>query len=442
MTAERLIGLLRGCGADGWELTESRQDQWEFYFIRHRLDQHRVRALHTYDVRLYRLSEDGTSLGSAGGEIPPTATDDEARDALARTLQNAAYVRNPVYTLNEPQPVEVDAGADVSPAEMAGAFLEVMSSLPETQTEDVNSWELFCAREATRFVNSRGVDVCYSQPASTLEVVVNARRDGREIELYRLFTGGGCDRDALRARLREALDAARERLSARPTPALGRADVLFTTEAAVELYEFFASRMDAAFKYRGYSSWEEGRPIDGALAGDRVTLRALRSLPFSSENAPIDGEGAPVRDTTLIEDGVARHFLGSRQFSCYLNLESSFIPGCLEASGGTAEEADLRGGAYLEAREFSDFQVDPMTGDIAGEIRLAIWHDGTRAIPVTGGSVSGSMLDFMRTMRMSRRLTQYDSWRIPALTRLYGVRITGADGKLREDNQACHKLLF
>ena len=68
-----------------------------------------------------------------------------------------------------------------------------------------------------------------------------------------------------------------------------------------------------------------------------------------------------------------------------------------------------------------------MTGDIAGEIRLAIWHDGTRAIPVTGGSVSGSMLDFMRTMRMSRRLAQYDSWRIPALTRLSGVRITGAE---------------
>ena len=72
------------------------------------------------------------------------------------------------------------------------------------------------------------------------------------------------------------------------------------------------------------------------------------------------------------------------------------------------------------------FQVDTMTGDIAGEIRLAYLHENGNHIPVSGGSISGNMRDFLGTMRMSRESAQYNSLRIPAVTRLQGVNIAGA----------------
>jgi PmbA protein len=76
--------------------------------------------------------------------------------------------------------------------------------------------------------------------------------------------------------------------------------------------------------------------------------------------------------------------------------------------------------------EFSDFQVDDVTGDIAGEIRLAYLHKDGKTVPVCGGSVSGSMNELMKEMRFSAESRQYDTLLIPALTRLNGATVTGA----------------
>ena len=68
-----------------------------------------------------------------------------------------------------------------------------------------------------------------------------------------------------------------------------------------------------------------------------------------------------------------------------------------------------------------------MTGDLFGEIRLAYWHDGETVTAVSGGSLSGSMLELVEDMRLSRETVQYNNWRIPAATLLKGVTVTGVE---------------
>ena len=129
----------------------------------------------------------------------------------------------------------------------------------------------------------------------------------------------------------------------------------------------------------------------------------------------------------IIEDGVAVNQYGSRQFSQYLGLADSFIPGNFAVSGGTRRAEEIRTGRYLEIVEFSDFQVSPLSGDIFGEIRLGYLHDGDRVTVVEGGSVSGTMLDFAKDLRMSLEQKQYNNMLIPEVTRLVAVSITGAE---------------
>ena len=50
---------------------------------------------------------------------------------------------------------------------------------------------------------------------------------------------------------------------------------------------------------------------------------------------------------------------------------------------------------------FSDFRLDPVTGDFGAEMRLAYWFDGERRRPVTGGSISGSVTELRSTMKRS-----------------------------------------
>ena len=425
---ETIVQLLKNSGVYAWGLNDVKTQGWEFYFIRHELDQNRAKNVEHITVKVYQLIEDGKFMGSASSELAPTATEDEARRLIEDLAYRATLVKNRPYTLNPQTEAHRETlhSAPVDVSGIARSFIEVMQQLPETATEDINSYEIFVNAKTRRFLNSEGIYEEESYPTSMIEVVVNARKDGHEIELYRNYESGTCDAEGLKKDLIRTMQYGKDRLHTAPTPALGQADVLFTTSDATRIYEYFADCLSAQMVYRRMSDWELGKPISENIAGDKVTVTLVRELENSSMNRAFDAEGAPISDTVILRDSVPVKYFGNRMFASYLGLEDTFMPTNILFEGGTHSEEELRAGKYLEVVEFSDFQVDAMTGDIFGEIRLAYWHDGEKTVPVSGGSLSGSMHDFVREMLMSETSVQYNNCRIPALTLLKNVTVTGA----------------
>ena len=423
-----ILELLKKSGADGWAVRDEIRTGWEFYFIRHRLDQNRVRDTEHITLTVYKaFEEEGKKfLGSASAELAPTATEAEAEKLIRSLLFEAGLIRNPAYALNPPCG-EPAAMQEPDVKAIAGDFLRAMRSVEENESADINSYEIFTDSVCRRLVTSTGIDVTDVYPASMAEVVVNARDEKREIELYRMYRSGSCDAAGLKANVAETLRFGRDKLRAEKTPALGRCDVVFSTDDALQLYGYYIDRMSAGMIYQGISNCEIGKRVAEDQGGDALSVRAVRTLDNSSHNGAFDAEGAPVRDMTLISGGVAEQFYGSQMFSQYIGLKDSFIPGNFVVEGGESSAAELRTGRYLEIVEFSDFQVSPMNGDIAGEIRLGYLHDGESVTVVEGGSVSGTMRELGGAMRFSKEQKQYNNYLIPAVTRLYGVSITGAE---------------
>ena len=126
-------------------------------------------------------------------------------------------------------------------------------------------------------------------------------------------------------------------------------------------------------------------------------------------NREVDSEGAKVHDMYIIKDNVPQNYWGECQFRYYLGVKDSYIVGNFAVEGGSSSEKDLRCGRYLEPVEFSDFSVDTLTGDIAGEIRLAYLHDGDKVTAVSGGSVSGNLGELLLNAKFSKELKQYDN---------------------------------
>ena len=424
-----ILDLLRTSGADGWTVTDEIRRGWEFYFIRHALDQNRVRDVEHITLTVYKkFSEaDAQFLGSASARIAPTASREEAERLISRLLSEAGLIRNPLYTLNEPSGEAVSTEEAPDLPVISGDFLRAMRSVEESADADVNSYEIFADCVKRRFISSTGIDVTDVYPASMAEVVVNARRQGHEIELYRMYRSGSCDAAALKANVEETLRIGRDKLRAEKTPAIGKCDVVFSTDDALRIYDYFIDRMNAAMVYQHISDCEIGKRVCADAGGDPLTVRAKRYLKNSSKNGAYDDEGAPVRDMTIIEDGVAKNYFGRRMFAQYLGLENSFVPGNFAVDGGSAAAEELRSGRFLEVVEFSDFQVDPACGDIAGEIRLGYLHDGGQVTVVEGGSVSGTMRELAGAMRFSKEQKQFNNYLIPAVTRLGGMSITGAE---------------
>ena len=422
-----ILELLAESAADGWTVSDETNEGWEFYFIRHKLDQNRIRHTEHITLTIYKKSDDGKYLGKASAKLAPTADIQETRNLIESLVREAALVKNPVYELTLPVEASLEAHeAEVDVSKIAGDFICTMKDLAETDGEDINSYEIFVDQVKCRFVSSTGIDIVYTYPVSSIEVIVNARKDDHEIELYRMFKSGTCDREGLRDEISRAMQYGKDKLRAEKTPSLGTCDVVLSTDAALEVYEYFVARMSCDMKYMGISDWEIGKAVADGAVGDKVTVEARSWLPNSSANAPYDAEGAPRRDMMIIENGTAVNRYGSRQFSQYLGTSDSFIPGNFAVSGGKKKAEEIRTGRYLEIVEFSDFQVSPLNGDIFGEIRLGYLHDGGQVTVVEGGAVSGTMLDFARDMQMSAEQKQYNNMLIPEVTRLKNVNITGA----------------
>ena len=50
---DRIISLLKTSGVTAWELSDVVTHGWEFYFIRHELDQNRVKNVETITLKVY-----------------------------------------------------------------------------------------------------------------------------------------------------------------------------------------------------------------------------------------------------------------------------------------------------------------------------------------------------------------------------------------------------
>lgn len=424
---EKILELLKESGAAGWEVTDAVKEGWEFYFIRHELDQNRIVDTEHVTVCVYESIEDGKELGSAKAEIPAGSEETEIRKLISQLRKEASLVKNPYYELNHPGTAAEKPEQVIDPAVIAEDFIRTMKELPETETEDINSYEIFTSSMKRRFVNSNGIDVTSVYPESMIEVIVNARKDGHEIELYRNYTSGTCDAEMLKRDLSRTMKMGRDRLNASATPALGSADLVLAGPDAAKIYEYMTAHLSADYIYRRFSDWKIGKEAVKDVKGDRFTVKSLAHLKNSSHNTGYDSEGALVRNLVLMKNNVPEAYCGSQQCAYYFGLKDCFRAQNYEISGGEESAEKLREGNYLEVAEFSDFRVNQMTGDIAGEIRLGYLHQDGEVKIVTGGSVSGNLQVLMKEMYGSKEQRQYDTMVIPEVTRLCHVQIAGAE---------------
>ncbi len=420
---DRIAQRLKSSGVHAWEISDETTRGREYYFIRHRLDQNRIKDVRHIKLTVYETTDGGETIGSASAEVHLGA-DDAQIDRIIKDLSyRAGLVKNPYFKLNPPVVSRIEGEAPDLDG-ICGAFLTVFSQIPETPGEDVNSYEIFVRDVRRRYLNSNGTDVVLRYPTSMAEVIVNARSGGHEIELYRNISSGECDKKRISDTVAEAMRLGSDRLRAQPSSFSGSVPVVFSSAEARGIYEYFLDRLTPDMIFRRFSDWSLGEQICPDAVGDRVTVRTLAFLPGSSSNFAFDDQGAPVRDELLMEAGVPRFITGGRMFSYLMGIEGSFKPTNVVFEGGSKSRDEIMSGAFLEAVEFSDFQVDPITGDVFGEIRLGYMHDGKGGVtPVTGGSVSGSMNDFLKNMTMSVETISDDDMVFPRYTRFEGVTV-------------------
>jgi len=437
---DEIIKALKQAEIADYTINESRSESVECFFIRRNLDLKRRTDLLEYTVTVFcPFEKDGRQmLGSSSVQIYPEMEADEIAEAVRSAYHAASFVANPWYELvsgTAQKPVPAGGG-------LAGCSLEVCMKkmtealfAPETaEGADadtfLNSAEIFAKRILRRIVNARGVDVSYETCEVSGEYVVQCVSP-QDVETYHHFSYRDLDTEALYRDVEEALAMTRARARAEAAPKAGTYRVILSGEEMRTFLQYYVSRSGASMIYQKYSGFQTGMQVQGgpgkdgnASEGGNAPQGDLLTMVLKARD-PYSGEGIPMKDRTLLEDGILRTIHGDSRFAYYLGIEPTGSYNCMEVPVGDTPLSQMKSGTYLHIVSFSDFQMDSFTGHFGGEIRLAFFCDGGTVTPVTGGSMSGSIMKVQGNMIFSKERYKNGSYEGPFAVCLEGIQVAG-----------------
>lgn len=421
---ELLLACLKELQVSDYRVVETICASKELFFITKKLDLSRAKHVKKWFVTVYEDYElEGKKYrGSATMQFYPTMTEIEIRTGLDQLKQMAQLGRQEPYSL----PVGSSSVlSEVEGNESMSDVLKMMLDLPEEDGISINSFEVFSQKYTKRIINSRGVDVTFHYSDHEIELVLNARNEEQEVEIYEDYRFGKPSEVALSRAMTKAMRQAASRLQARPCTSMpeGTAIVL-SGQDVVTLFSFYLDQLSASRIYQKYSHQQIGQRITEQPALEPWNLEGLKQLENSSRNFAFDEDGRPVKDIVLVNNGVVEHFYGSHQYLSYLGIQDGTTVNNFKVSGGTMSREELESQRYLEIVEISSFSVDSLTGDFAGEIRLAYYHDGNgQKTAYTGGSFSGNLKQMGHLMRLAKDLTKYNYAVVPEFVVLPDVNL-------------------
>ena len=299
--------------------------------------------------------------------------------------------------------------------------------LSRTRPARINSLELFLTRVGTRIVNSRGCDVSFVQWKGECEFIVEAAGPAGEVELYDDIVFSEPDLARLGAETASFLLLVSERARAEPMPELAGIPVILRGENAQAVFGWFHNNARTDAVYTKASPFSPGSRVQGeGPVSEPLDTVAEALIPGLPQSAPFDQEGYPIESWPTIRSGVIVALHGPVRYAQRLGVPASGAQPLFSVSSGGGSLETLRGSPYLEPLLFSDFQLDQQSGSFGAEVRLALYYDGTRTIPVTGGSVTGNLMDNRAAMLRSSERALSSGSLCPIAVKLFSVSVTGA----------------
>lgn len=427
-----------------WKLVELVTSREEHYFVREKTEQARLVDETVYSLTLYVDAEaDGKKVrGEATVSIQPSLTREEIAEKVKIAAYAASKSRNAWFDLPGKAPARVSVPVSgfeaVAPARRASAARAafyapesepVVSGGSDKPAGKINCLELFISRTQRSFLNSKGQEFGAVKWRGYSEFVVDAQSAAGPVELFDDIEFSEPDKARLEASTRSRLMEVRDRAVAVPMPNISDTPVILSGKEAEQVFSWFFGNSSTQAVFTKASPFKVGTNVqqsaeDGTVA-DPFDMWAEPVLPGFPASGAFDQEGFPLERTAIIEKGVLKTLVGSIRHAQWLNVPQKGSFSLFSVSPGSLSLAEMRSRPHLEPVMFSDFRLDPVTGDFGAEIRLAYWFDGKKRVPVTGGSISGAASTFRSTMRRSAECAPATQSVCPVAVLLTGIAIAG-----------------
>jgi predicted Zn-dependent protease len=397
-------------------------DSAEWFYIRHKLDQTRRKAVKYGNVKIY-VDHDGKR---GNGEF--TAYPSHTREDLVQLIEDAVLAAELIANLPYRLPEKAVAELTTQSADLVTLGKQIIDftfAMEAKYKGEINSFEVFTNNHLVRFVNSNGTDLTYSVNDAFVELIVNANDGEKEIELMREWRFAAFDPKQLELRYEEVFREARDRAGAAPTPDLKKTDLILSGENVSELLGVYRNATHAGSLFNKSSPFEPGQDVQVNATGDKISFAMVDHLPASCANAPIDEDGVLLKPVQIFKDGVFAKVWGDARHCQYLEVPITGNLKNMDVASGKHSLKEIESGELLEVLDFSAFIVDVSSGDFGGEIRLGyLIKDGVKT-PVSGGSVNGNLIELQDQIKLSSKRQDLDRFSGPLKIRIANVTVSG-----------------
>jgi predicted Zn-dependent protease len=347
----------------------------------------------------------------------------EISKVLRDGLYAAGFVKNKFYPLAK----EEKCGVISIPSKFNGYTLEdaalvaVQKALYKNdiyQNGGINSAEIFINKTTTRIINSEGVDVTFEKYSSEIECITQWLEE-QDVELFNLFKYEDLNEELIEENVKDAIELTKWRVKAKESVKSGNYRVLLRKAALKSFFGYYIENASAVAIYNNISKFKVGESVQGNdIKGDKVNITLDGANPY-------DIDGVKLEKVNIIEEGILKTYHGSERFCYYLNINTTGVLDNVTVQCGEKSIEEMKTEPYLELLAFSDFQMDSLTGDFAGEIRLGFIFDGEKVTPVTGGSISGNIRKVQNNMHLSKENFIDCNFNGPKALELVNVNIAG-----------------
>lgn len=422
-TIKRL--LQSNSSVDGYRITEKATRSYELFFVHKKLET--VRATDTVDtgVTVY-VNHDG-KVGDSSFAVYRSMSEGDIEKKIAQAVSRAQLVSNEPYQLPEAGALDAALPTNMADKDMQALGLQIADAVFAADTlagGSINACEIFIYRDTVHVVNSRGVDKTQRVCRVMIEAIPTFTTEKESVELYEDYRFTALDAAKVTSEIAARMQEVKDRAQAVKPQTPLRVNVILRPQEIRELIGELAYDLNYASVYSHANLHKQGDDIQSGGAGDKLTVTMKGVVAGSERSAYFDDDGAPLRDTCIIENGVVKNYFGASRFGQYLGVkEPSGSLRCAQLAAGTMSDKEMRAAPYVECASLSGLQLDLYNDYIGGEIRLAYYFDGQKTVPVTGISMSAKLSEVLAELRLSDRVDVDGAYEGPVRLLLKDVAI-------------------
>lgn len=394
---KQIITELKNNNITSYLINKEATSTTELYFIKKQLDMRRLSEVTKYEVTIYKdFEKNGTKMrGFSSCILNPGMSTSDISNKLKETLYAASFACNPFFEF--PNALKEDEINENNSFSLNDTIKNTINALYKNDTDSncfINSSEIFVETKEHLTLSSWGTNVSYKTHCVHGEFVVQCTTP-EDVETYQDFYYKELDEKALSEKVKRTLILTRERSKAQKCNLSGSIKVILSGQYVSDILHFYSDRAAASMIYPKYSDFEIGKQVQAQnIKADKLNINLISELPYSIE-------GIPLNTIPLLENGNLKSIHGATRFCRYLNVEPVGLYSGIDVKPGTTTLEEMETGKYLHIVNFSDFQMDSMSGRFGGEFRLAFYCDGSQIIPITNGSISGSILELADEIKLS-----------------------------------------